>query len=342
MTGGAGYIGSHTVVALLEKGFDCVIIDNFSNSSPEAVSRIEEITGKNVTLVEGDVCDEALVERIFSEHNIDAVIHFAGLKAVGESAGVPLSYYQNNLQSTLSLLSAMKKHNVSDLVFSSSATVYHDESVNCYEEATTKTDRPSSPYGTTKLMQEWVLEDATNGQEFTPGLKVISLRYFNPTGAHPSGKIGEDPSGIPNNLTPFIAQVVVGRRERLSIWGNDYPTPDGTCIRDYIHVQDLAKGHVLALEYLQKGGTNSSFDVFNLGSGVGYSVLEVLHAFEKANGAQIPYVFAPRRAGDLPEYFAKTTKAERALGFHTSYSLDDMARDTLNWQRLSPNGYRNS
>lgn len=342
VTGGAGYIGSHTVVSLLESGYEVVVIDNLVNSSKESIRRAEQITGKSVTFVEGDVCCLETLREVFSAHKISAVIHFAGLKAVGESVTLPLAYYDNNIKSTLSLLSVMREFQVQKFVFSSSATVYNDPSTVCYDEATTKTDHPSSPYGTTKLMQEWIIEDAVKGQEFNEApLQAISLRYFNPVGAHPCGKIGEDPKGIPNNLTPYITQVAVGRREFLSVWGNDYPTPDGTCVRDYIHVMDLARGHLNALQYLETAVPSGEalYDNVNLGSGKGNSVLEVINAFEKATGSPIPYKIAERRTGDLPEFFAKPDKALKLFGFKTELSFEQMAVDAWNWQKQNPQGY---
>ncbi|MDR1862186.1 MAG: UDP-glucose 4-epimerase GalE [Candidatus Ancillula sp.] len=338
VTGGAGYIGSHTVVDLVLNGFQVHICDNFNNSSPKAVHAVEKILGVNIPLTKLDLKDKSAVGNMFEHGDFDGVIHFAGLKAVGESTSKPLAYYENNLLSTLNLLDACKKYNVQNFVFSSSATVYSDPAVVAYDEETTKTGKASSPYGTSKLEQEWILEDCVNGAEFPAGLRVVSLRYFNPIGAHSSSMIGEDPRGIPNNLAPFITQVMVGRREFLSVFGGDYATEDGTCIRDYIHVTDLARGHRLALEYIEKQPENS-MEYINLGSGKGSSVLEVLHAFEATYGKSIPYKIVSRRPGDLPEFYAKTEKAQRLLNFKTEYSLDDMARDSWNWQKSNPNGF---
>ena len=297
VTGGAGYIGSHTSIVLLEQGHDVVIVDNLCNSKRVAVDRVEELSGKQVTFYQYDVCDEAKMREVFSKESIDAVIHFAGLKAVGESVAIPLRYYDNNLTSTLVLLKVMKEFGVGNFVFSSSATVYGDPaSVPIREDFPLST---TNPYGTTKLMIERILTDCANAdQNFHP----VLLRYFNPVGAHESGKIGEDPNGIPNNLVPYITQTVVGKREKVHVFGNDYPTPDGTGVRDYIHVVDLAKGHAAVLPLFEKGFTGAK--VYNLGTGKGYSVLDMIHAFSKAAGKDIPYVIDPRRPGDIPECYA--------------------------------------
>lgn len=331
LTGGAGYIGSHTAVELLESGHDVVIVDNFNNSSPVAIDRIKAITGKNVTSYEGDVCDKSVCDKIFSEQEIDSVIHFAGLKAVGESVEQPLDYYRNNIDSTLSLLTSMRNHAVHKLIFSSSATVY-GSAPTPYSEDSPTGQGITNPYGQTKYVNEQIITDLAATDK--TGSYCI-LRYFNPVGAHASGVIGEDPSGIPNNLMPFISQVAVGKREQLSVFGDDYDTPDGTARRDYIHVVDLARGHVAAFEHLQLG-----LSVYNLGSGQPTSVLDVVRAFEKASGRTVPYVIAPRRAGDLPEYYANADKAARDLGWHTTKTIDDMCADTWRWQSRNSNGYR--
>lgn len=332
VTGGAGYIGSHTVLSLLEKNYNVIVVDNFVNSCKESIHRVEELTGKKVILYSLDCCDKEEFEKVFEENHIDAVIHFAGLKAVGESVKLPLKYFQNNLICTLNLLGLMEKYGVYQLAFSSSATVYGEpKSVPIYEDFELHI---SNPYGRTKLMIEDILRDFSR---VNPKFNIALLRYFNPIGAHSSGKIGEDPNGIPNNLVPYITQVAVGKLEVLGIFGNDYPTPDGTCIRDYIHVCDLAEGHILALDKLF---SNCGLVTYNLGTGHGYSVLEVLKAMENAVGKPIPYVFKPRRAGDIPECYASCEKAYKELGFKAKYNLDDMARDSWNWQKKNPNGYR--
>ena len=332
LAGGAGYIGSHTAVQLLEAGHDVVIVDNYSNSSPEAVKRIAEITGRTVRAYEADVKDRAAVSRIMQENSIDCVIHFAGLKAVGESVRKPIEYYRNNIDTTLTLLECMNEHGVRNIVFSSSATVYGEENPYPYIE-TMRRGSCSNPYGWTKYMMEQILEDAAKAD---PELSVVLLRYFNPIGAHTSGRIGEDPQGIPNNLMPYVAQVAVGRRDHLTIFGNDYPTPDGTCRRDYIHVVDLAIGHVKAVEFTAK---SKGTEVFNLGTGTPYSVVEIVEAFERSNGVPVKYEFGPRRDGDLPEFWANADKARDVLGWTASRSLDEMCRDTWNWQKNNPKGY---
>ena len=333
LAGGAGYIGSHTCVELIEAGHSVVVADNFSNSCPEAIRRVEEITGATVPLYEADVCDIAAVEKIFSENELDAVIHFAGLKAVGESVEKPLLYYRNNIDSTLTLLEAMKKHGVNNFIFSSSATVYGTpETVPLVE--TMPTGSPTNPYGWTKLMMEQILTDTANAY---PEMSVVILRYFNPIGAHESGRIGEDPNGIPNNLMPFITQVAAGRLPQLGVFGDDYPTHDGTGVRDYIHVVDLAKGHVKAIDY---AGVNKGVEIVNLGTGTGYSVLDIVKAFEKVNNVKIPYVIKPRRAGDIAECYADATKAARVLGWKAEKDLEDMCFDSWNWQSHNVNGYK--
>ena len=323
VTGGAGYIGSHTSIVLLEQGHEVVVVDNLCNSKRVAVERIEELSGKQVTFYQYDVCDEEKMRQVFQKENIEAVIHFAGFKAVGESVSIPLRYYDNNLVSTLTLLKVMKEFGVGNFVFSSSATVYGDPASVPIRE-----DFPLSatnPYGATKLMIERILTDCANADEtFHP----VLLRYFNPVGAHESGKLGEDPNGIPNNLVPYITQTVVGKREKVHVFGDDYPTPDGTGVRDYIHVVDLAKGHAVVLPLFEKGFQGAK--AYNLGTGKGYSVLEMIHAFSKAAGKEIPYVIDPRRPGDIPECYADCTKAYEELGWKA---------DSLRWQRMNPNGF---
>ncbi len=334
LAGGAGYIGSHTAVELLESGYDVIIADNYSNSCPESIKRVERITNKSVKTYEVDIKDVAKLEQVFKENQIDAVIHFAGLKAVGESVQKPILYYRNNIDTTLALLECMEKYNVNNIIFSSSATVYGEENPVPYTEEM-KRGTCTNPYGWTKVMMEQILEDAAkaNGK-----LSVVLLRYFNPIGAHESGIIGEDPQGIPNNLMPYVAQVAVGRREKLTIFGNDYNTPDGTCRRDYIHVTDLAKGHVKAIEYVLE---HDGVEVFNLGTGTPYSVTEIVSTFENVNDIKINHVYGARRAGDLPESYANADKALRVLGWKTEKDLADMCRDTWNWQKNNPNGYNN-
>lgn len=333
LAGGAGYIGSHTAVELLNAGHDVVIADDYSNSCPEVVERIQEITGKSVVSYEADVKNRDAVRKIFSENAIDCVIHFAGLKAVGESVQKPLMYYRNNIDTTLTLLECMAEADVNQFVFSSSATVYGEENDIPYVE-TMKRGSCSNPYGWTKVMMEEILEDAAKAN---PKLSVVLLRYFNPIGAHESGRIGEDPQGIPNNLMPYIAQVAVGRRDHLTVFGGDYATKDGTCRRDYIHVMDLANGHLKAVEY---AANKQGVSVFNLGTGTPYSVLEIIKAFESATGVAIKYEMGARRAGDLPEFWANADKAAEILGWKTTRTLEDMCRDTWNWQSHNPQGYR--
>ena len=331
LTGGAGFIGSHTALKLLEAGHEAISLDNLSNSSAESLKRVSQITGKPAPLCVGDCTSEADVERVFREYApIDAVIHFAGLKAVGESVSKPLDYYQNNLDSTFTLLRVMGKYGCRSVVFSSSATVYGTN-----QEMPLREDFPTgctNPYGWTKWMNERVLTDCAKAM----GLNVVLLRYFNPIGAHESGMIGEDPSGIPNNLMPFICQVASGKLERLNVFGDDYPTPDGTGVRDYIHVCDLAEGHLAALEY---AADHPGTEIINLGTGTGYSVLDIVHTFEKANGLKLPYVIAPRRPGDIAVCYADPSKAEKLLGWHARRSLEDMCRDSWNWQKNNPDGY---
>ena len=332
VTGGAGYIGSHTLVELLEKGYEVVAIDNFYNSCAKSVERVKKITGKDVKLYEGDVRDKALLSRIFSENKIDWVIHFAGLKAVGESCAKPILYYDNNIGGTLALVEVMAEYGCKRIVFSSSATVYGDPEVLPLTEEC-KTGGTTNPYGTSKLYQEKILSDMyAADKEWT----VVLLRYFNPVGAHESGLIGEDPQGIPNNLTPYISKVAIGELKEVGVFGNDYPTPDGTGVRDYIHVVDLAKGHVAAIDRI----VNSGVYVYNLGTGIGYSVLDVIHAFEKACGHKIPYSVKPRRPGDIAACYADPTKARKELGWEAKYGIEEMCRDSWNWQSHNPNGYR--
>lgn len=333
VTGGAGYIGTHTTVELLDQGYEVVIIDNFCNSHPTAIKRVEELSSKSVQLYAGDVRDEALLKRIFTENDIEAVIHFAGLKSVGESVMVPLAYYKNNLDSTFALCSTMKRANVKKLIFSSSATVYGNAPVLPWSETTQTGVGIPHPYGQTKYMTEQILRDVVTADD---SWRVILLRYFNPIGAHESGRIGEDPRNTPNNLMPYISQVAVGKLEKLHVFGSDYNTPDGTCIRDYIHVVDLAKGHVAALKQMEH---MRGVDVFNLGTGKGQSVLEVIHAFERATGKTIPYDVTDRRAGDLPEYYADVTKANTDLGWRATKTIEEACADTWRWQTTNPNGF---
>ena len=332
VTGGAGYIGSHTCVELLNAGYDVVVIDNLYNASEKAIDRIKEITGKDVTFYETDILDKEAMDKIFAEEKPDCVIHFAGLKAVGESVVKPLEYYQNNITGTLNLCEVMRKNGCKNIIFSSSATVYGEpDSVPLTENSPVK--RANCPYGQTKVDIEYMCQEL---QKADPEFSMVLLRYFNPVGAHKSGLIGEDPRGIPNNLMPYLTQVAVGRLKELSIFGNDYPTPDGTCVRDYIHVVDLALGHVAALKHcLNVPGTH----IYNLGTGVGYSVLDMVKAFSKAIGRELPYKFAPRRAGDVVACYADPTKAKNELGWVATRTLDDMTADSYNWQKNNPNGY---
>lgn len=331
VTGGAGFIGSHTCIELLEAGYEVVVVDNLCNSSEESLRRVEKITGKKVSFYKADLLDREAVENVFEKEEIDSVIHFAGLKAVGESVQKPLEYYYNNITGTLILCDVMRKHGVKKIVFSSSATVYGSP-----ERVPIKEDFPLSvtnPYGRTKLMLEEIFRDFYTAD---PEWNIILLRYFNPVGAHKSGLIGEDPKGIPNNLTPYIAQVVVGKLKEVSVFGDDYPTPDGTGVRDYIHVVDLAVGHVKALEMFKK---ESKVRVYNLGTGKGYSVLDVIRAYSKAAGKEIPYVVKPRRAGDIAECYADSTLAYQELGWKAERGLDEMCEDSLRWQFANPEGY---
>ena len=331
VTGGAGYIGTHTLVELLNRGHDVVVVDNYVNSHPESLDRVREITGKTFPFYEANVCDEAALDRIFDENKVDCVIHFAGLKAVGESCAKPLMYYRNNLDGMLSLISSMRKHDVKRFVFSSSATVYRSDAGMPVDE-----ESPLgciNPYGWTKFMGEEILRDVAKAE---PDWSVVLLRYFNPIGAHESGKIGEDPNGVPNNLMPYITQTALGRLKELHVFGNDYPTPDGTGVRDYIHVVDLAEGHVAAIEYARD---HTGCEAFNLGTGEGYSVLDIVHAFERVNHVKVPYEIAPRRAGDPPTVFAKVGKAERMLHWKAKRTLDQMCADSWRWQTQNPHGF---
>lgn len=332
VTGGAGYIGSHTTVTLLNAGYDVLVLDNLCNSSEESLHRVEQICGRPAKFVQGDIRDRALLDRIFAEYSISSVIHFAGLKAVGESHQKPVEYYDNNVNGTLQLVSAMTKVDVKKLVFSSSATVYGEDATVPYVE-TIGLGKTSSPYGTSKAMVEQLLTDLVVSD---PDWSVALLRYFNPIGAHPSGLIGEDPRGVPNNLMPFISQVAVGKRLALSIFGNDYPTSDGTCERDYLHVMDLAEGHLSAMKVFDRPGLHT----YNLGTGQPMSVLAMVNAFVAVTGVDIPYQFAPRRDGDLPAFWADASKAQAELGWKAIRSLEDMMQDTWRWQIQNPNGYK--
>ena len=339
VTGGAGYIGSHTCIALHKAGYDIVVYDNLSNSSREAINRVSTLIGQPIEFIEGDIRDTELLRQVFTEHQFFGVIHFAGLKAVGESVAKPLLYYNNNVSGTIALLEAMAEANVKNLVFSSSATVYGDPEVLPIDEKSPRSC--TNPYGQSKLTVEHILEDlaATND-----GWNLIPLRYFNPVGAHPSGQIGEDPNDIPNNLMPYISQVAVGKLEKLSVFGNDYPTVDGTGVRDFIHVTDLAQGHVAALNYLQKRVgqdkySSIGFLPINLGTGKGTSVLELVTAFSEVSGQDIPYQFAARRAGDIASCYASADKAKNLLGWEAKLSITEMCQDTWRWQSMNPNGY---
>lgn len=332
VTGGAGYIGSHTCVELLNRGMGVVVIDNLVNASPKAIERVEQITGKHVHFYENDVRDRAALDRIFEKHHIDCAIHFAGLKAVGQSVSMPLEYYDNNLFSTVTLCEAMRDHGVKDIVFSSSATVYSGDNDMPLREGS-RTGMCTNPYGWTKYMSEQILRDTAFADS---GWAVVLLRYFNPIGAHSSGLIGEDPRGIPNNLMPFISQVAVGRLDHLNVFGDDYDTHDGTGVRDYIHVVDLARGHVAAIEYMQRHRGES---VFNLGTGMGYSVLDMVKAFERVTGKKIPYEIVHRRPGDLATVYSSPDKSAEELGWKAQYDLDDMCRDAWAWQSKNPMGY---
>ena len=333
LTGGAGFIATHTCVELCSAGHEVIIVDNYVNSNPEAIRRVEEIVGHPVKAYEADVCDADAMERIFSENAIDVVVHFAGLKAVGESVQIPLRYYRNNLDSTLTLCETMAKHGVKKLVFSSSATVYGvPDEVPLREDMFCK--GCTNPYGWTKYMIEKILQGVVNAD---PEWSVVLLRYFNPIGAHESGRIGEDPNGIPNNLMPFITKVAAGQLDHLTVMGNDYDTHDGTGVRDYIHVVDLARGHVKACDYAAE---HPGCEIFNLGTGVGYSVLDIVKAFNKVNDMELPYVIGPRRPGDVDACFADPKKAREVLGWEATKTLEDMCRDAWHWQKNNPRGYQ--
>ncbi|WP_097005977.1 UDP-glucose 4-epimerase GalE [Lacrimispora amygdalina] len=334
VTGGAGYIGSHTCVELLNAGLEVVVVDNLCNSSRESMKRVMEITGKKLNFYEADLLDREALNQIFEKETIDGVIHFAGLKAVGESVGMPLEYYHNNITGTLVLCDVMRKHGVKNIVFSSSATVYGDPQFVPITEECPKGEI-TNPYGRTKGMLEQILTDLNTADS---QWNVMLLRYFNPIGAHESGRIGEDPKGIPNNLLPYITQVAVGKLERLGVFGSDYNTPDGTCVRDYIHVVDLAVGHVKALNAMSK--KSGGVWIYNLGTGIGYSVLDVIHAFEEANDLKIPYTIKERRPGDIPTCYADSSKAEKELGWKAERGLKEMCRDSWKWQSNNPEGFK--
>lgn len=333
VTGGAGFIGSHTVLELLEKGYDVTVIDNLVNSSEEALKRVEKLTGKSVRFIKGDVRDKALLDSIFDTDKIDAAIHFAGLKAVGESVAKPIEYYDNNLNSTLTLVKSMREHGCKNIIFSSSATVYSGDNEMPLRE-TSKIGNCTNPYGWTKYMSEIILSDMAKADK---EWSVILLRYFNPIGAHKSGMIGEDPQGIPANLMPYITKVAIGKLPYLNVFGDDYDTHDGTGVRDYIHVVDLAKGHVAVIDYMLK---HKGTEVFNLGTGVGYSVLDMVKAFEEVSGKKVPYKIVARRPGDLATVYSSPEKSLKELGWKAEYNLLDMCRDSYNWQSKNPNGYK--
>lgn len=336
VTGGAGYIGSHTIIELYRAGHTAVVVDNLYNSNKEALRRVAELIGvAQIPFVEADIRDRSALEAVFANNKFDACIHFAGLKAVGESVQKPLEYYENNMNGTFVLLDVMRRHGCKNIIFSSSATVYGDPQQIPITEQCPK-GHCTNPYGQTKSMLEQVMIDV---QKADPEWNVVLLRYFNPIGAHPSGRIGEDPNGIPNNLMPYITQVAVGKRERLGVFGNDYPTPDGTGVRDYIHVCDLATAHVAALQAVEK---KQGLAVYNIGTGHGYSVLEVVNTFMKVNGVDIPYSIMPRRAGDIATCYCDPAKALRELGWKAQFGLDEMCRDSWNWQKNNPEGYRKS
>ena len=332
VTGGAGYIGSHTCLELLTEGYGVIVLDNLCNSNPKSLDRVKALTGKDLTFYEGDVRDEALLRKIFASHEIGCVIHFAGLKAVGESVAKPWEYYDNNLNSTLVLTKVMKEVGMKNIIFSSSATVYTADNEMPLKEDS-RTGNCTNPYGWTKYMTEQILSGIAHADD---KWSVVLLRYFNPIGAHRSGDIGEDPRGIPNNLMPYITQVAVGRREKLSIFGNDYDTHDGTGVRDYIHVVDLARGHVAAVKY---ACANNGCEVFNLGTGTGYSVLDMVKAFRSVNNVELPYVITDRRPGDIATCYADPAKSAALLGWKAEYTLEDMCRDSWNWQKKNPMGY---
>ena len=331
VTGGAGYIGSHTLIELINNNFEVVVIDNLANSSRESLRRVEQITGHEIPFIEADVRDQSALDDIFTTYDIDSVIHFAGLKAVGESVAKPLEYYDNNLVSTMTLLEAMREHNVKQLVFSSSATVYGSPSELPLRETSTVGVGLTNPYGKTKYMIEQIIQDYCAAD---PAFEATILRYFNPIGAHQSGQIGEDPNGIPNNLLPYVAQVAVGKLQSVGVFGNDYDTPDGTGVRDYIHVVDLARGHVAALQHMKAGAS-----IYNLGTGNGTSVLEIIKAFSKACERDLPYEIKPRRAGDIATCYADCSKAERELGWRAELSIEQACADSWRWQSQNPNGF---
>ena len=332
VTGGAGFIGSHTCVELLENGYEVVVVDNLCNASEESLKRVEQITGKKVTFYKGDILDKEFLNQVFEKEEIESCIHFAGLKAVGESVEKPWEYYHNNITGTLVLTEVMKKHGVKKMIFSSSATVYGSpKEIPITEECPKGTC--TNPYGWTKSMLEQILTDM---QKADPEWNVVLLRYFNPIGAHPTGVMGENPNGVPNNLMPYITQVAIGKLACLGVFGNDYDTPDGTGVRDYIHVVDLAKGHVKALKKLEENG---GLSIYNLGTGVGYSVLDIVKNFEEANGVKIPYEIKPRRAGDIATCYSDASKAKRELDWEAEYGILEMCRDSWNWQKKNPNGY---
>ena len=332
LAGGAGYIGSHIALALLENGQDVVVMDNFDNSSPEAIMRVEEMTGQTVSLYEADVTNKKVTLAVFKKEKPDCVIHLAGLKAVGESIEQPIRYYRNNIDTTLTLLECMAKTGCKNIVFSSSATVYGEENAAPCHEKMPK-GKCSNPYGWTKSMMEQILQDASVADK---DMSVVLLRYFNPIGAHESGRIGENPRGIPNNLMPYVTQVAVGKRDKLTIFGDDYDTPDGTCLRDYIHIMDLAEGHLKAVDFCVE---NKGTEIINLGTGQPYSVMDIVKTFEKVNNIQVPYEIGPRRGGDLPAVYADVSKAEKVLGWKAKRTLADMCRDSWNWQKNNPEGY---
>lgn len=334
VTGGAGFIGSHTLIELYKAGHEAVVVDNLYNSDPEALKRVAELIGiKEIPFVKADIRDRAALERIFAEHTFEACIHFAGLKAVGESVAKPLEYYENNMNGTFVLLDVMRTHGCKNIIFSSSATVYGDPSIIPITENCPK-GQCTNPYGQTKSMLEQVMIDL---QKADPEWNVVLLRYFNPIGAHASGRIGENPNGIPNNLMPYITQVAIGRREKLNVFGNDYPTPDGTGVRDYIHVVDLASAHVAALQAITR---KQGLAIYNIGTGHGYSVLDVVNTFVKVNGVAVPYEIQARRAGDIATCYCDPAKAARELGWKAQFGLEEMCRDSWNWQRKNPNGYQ--
>ena len=335
LAGGAGYIGTHTAVQLLKGGYEVVVVDNYDNSCPEAGKRAEALAGGKIALYEADIQDRDAVQAILAKEQPETVIHFAGLKAVGESVAKPLKYYRNNINTTLSLLEAMADTGVKRIIFSSSATVYGEQNPAPYNEEMPK-GLCTNPYGWTKSMMEQILADAATAN---PELGVVLLRYFNPIGAHESGRIGEDPQGIPNNLMPYVSQVAVGRREQLTVFGGDYDTPDGTCLRDYIHVMDLADGHVKAVEF---AAGHKGVEIFNLGTGKPYSVLDIVNTFQQVNGVKVNYAIGPRRAGDLPVCYADAGKAKKVLGWEAKRTLADMCRDSWNWQKNNPDGYQDA